>query len=54
MGKRGRCSKGLEIDTRKLVRRHCLKEMLVGWTQVAMMGTERSYVLQPFDVLGKK
>lgn len=30
MGKKGRCSKGLKIDIKKLVRRQCLKEMLVG------------------------
>lgn len=45
---------GVQWVKNRLVRRHYMKEMLVGWTQVVMMGTERSYVLQPLDVLGKK
>lgn len=42
---RGRCSKGLKMNIEKLVRRHYLKEMLVGWTKAVMVGMERCYVL---------
>ena len=41
-----RCSKGLKMDMGNLIKRHYLKELLVGWTKVVMVEMERrSYVL---------
>jgi hypothetical protein len=34
--------KGLKKAMKKLVRIHYLREMLVGWTKVVMVGMERS------------